>query len=46
MPLRLRCEYAAVFPRSLPGSHAHHLGSSPPEHPGRCAPPPAHIHQI
>lgn len=46
MPLRPRCEYAAVLPRSLPG------GSCPPprEFPahmfGGCAPHPAQIHQV
>ena len=34
MPLRPRCEYAAVLPRSLLAAHAHHLGSSPPRHEG------------
>jgi hypothetical protein len=46
MPLRHRCEYAAVFPRSLPGSSC----SPPREFPAPmldgCAPPPAQIHQI
>jgi hypothetical protein len=48
MPLRPRYEYAADFPRSLPGSSC-----LPPQefptHPysvGRCAPLPAQIHQI
>jgi hypothetical protein len=48
MPLRHRCGYAAVLPRSLPGS------SCPPprEFPAPqnqqdgCAPLPAQIHQI
>jgi hypothetical protein len=46
MPLRHRYEYAAVFPRSLPGSSC----SPPREFPAHmldgCAPPPAQIHQI
>ena len=45
MPLRPRYEYAAVFPRSLPGSSCLPPREFP-AHSDRCAPLPAQIHQI
>ena len=46
MPLRPRCEYAAVFPRSLPGSSCLPPRKFPARHTGGCAPLPAQIHQV
>ena len=46
MPLRPRCEYAAVLPRSLPGGSCPPLRESPAHTFGGCAPHPAQIHQI
>lgn len=46
MPLRHRCEYAAVFPRSLPGSSCPPPREFPAHMLDECAPPPAQIHQI
>jgi hypothetical protein len=47
MPLRHRREYAAVFPRSLPGSSCPPPREFPaPQLHGRCAPLPAQIHQV
>jgi hypothetical protein len=47
MPLRHRCEYAAAFPRSLPGSSCPPPREFPaPPTRGRCAPLPAQIHQV
>jgi hypothetical protein len=47
MPLRPRCEYAAVLPRSLPGSSCPPPREFPtPRLSGGCAPLPAQIHQV
>jgi hypothetical protein len=46
MPLRPRCEYAAVLPHSLPGSSCPPPREFPAHTLGGCAPLPAQIHQI
>lgn len=46
MPLRLRCEYAADLPRSLPGGSCLPPREFPAHMRGGCAPPPAQIHQV
>jgi hypothetical protein len=46
MPLRPRCEYAAVLPRSLPGSSCPPHRKFPAHTLGGCAPLPAQIHQV
>jgi len=46
MPLRHRCEYAAAFPRSLPGSSCPPPREFPTQTTSRCAPLPAHVHQV
>lgn len=46
MPLRHRCEYAAVLPRSLPGSSCPPPRKFPARMLGGCAPLPAQIHQV
>lgn len=46
MPLRPRCEYAAVLPRSLPGSSCPPPREFPAHTLDGCAPLPAQIHQV
>jgi hypothetical protein len=46
MPLRPRYEYAAVLPRSLPGSSCPPPREFPAHTLGECAPLPAQIHQV
>lgn len=46
MPLRPRCEYAAAFPHSLPGSSCPPPREFPAHTLGGCAPLPAQIHQV